>query len=175
MIRAEHDATAHDPAVTSPSASDPARDRPAGKRKNRNTLTPFTTTDGRASAAGKRSAELRRERAQLLRTAQREPLAQLEHVLATVERDELGPIAAAAAVHMIGQVVAGHVKVRDPAAWVRVLVDVARLEAGEVTSATAHLTIAGDDVARALELRDAARRAVGLGAVVDVADADAVP
>jgi hypothetical protein len=60
--------------------------------------------------------------------------------------------------------VAGRQKVRDPAAWVRVLVDVARLEAGEVTSATASVTVTADDVRRAVELREVARRALGDGA-----------
>lgn len=124
-------------------------------------LQPFEPGDPRAVAAGKRSAEVRRARGQAERLRKLEPLQVLELVGDSFRRDQLGPLAAAAAMWTIGEVVAGRQKVRDPAAWVRVLVDVARLEAGEVTSASASLVVTPGDLARAVELRDAARRAIG--------------
>ena len=90
-----------------------------------------------------------------------EPLRVLELVGNTFDRAQLGPLAAAAAMWTIGEVVAGRQRVRDPAAWVRVLVDVARLEAGEVTSASASVHVTADDVRRAVELRATAREALG--------------
>ena len=126
-------------------------------------LRPFTKGDPRAAEAARKGAATRRARNEARRLQTTEPLKVLELVGSTFDRAQLGPLAAWAAMWTIGEVVAGRQKVRDPAQWVRVLVDVARLEAGEVTSATAHVDVTADDVRRALELRTAARAALGDG------------
>jgi hypothetical protein len=144
---------------------DQERGSSAASRAN---LRSWTPGDPRAVEASRLGVEGRRRRAEARRLADAEPIAHLEAIASTVNRDQLGPMAAAAAVHMIGEVVSGRQKVRDPAAWVRVLVDVARLEAGEVTSAVARVDVTAEDIARAVALRDAARRA--LGPVIDVDD-----
>lgn len=127
---------------------------------SRANLRPFVAGDPRAVAAARKGAETRRARSEARRLQSSEPLAVLEHVRSTFKREDLGPIAAAAAVWTIGEVVAGRQRVRDPAAWVRVLVDVARLEAGEVTALTARVEVGSDALAEAIALRDAARRAI---------------
>jgi hypothetical protein len=134
---------------------------------SRANLRPWTKGDPRAIAAARAGGKARAARAAQRRLAAMEPAAALEQVVDRFSRDQLGPMAAAAAMWCIGEVVSGRQKVRDPAAWVRVLVDVARLEAGEVTSATASVTVTAGDVSRALELRDAARLAIGTAMVVD--------
>jgi hypothetical protein len=62
---------------------------------------------------------------------------------------------------MIGRVTRGEVTVRDPAEWVRVLVDVARIEEGQHTSAAlvAHLS-SEDTAARVAALQTSARAAL---------------
>ena len=124
-------------------------------------LRPWRKGDPRAREAALKGAEARRRNAAERRARATEPVARLELIASTFDRAELGPMAAAVAMWTMGEVVAGRQKVRDPAAWVRVLVDVARLEAGEVTSATAHVDVTADDVRRAVELRTAARAAIG--------------
>jgi hypothetical protein len=64
---------------------------------------------------------------------------------------------------MIGRVARGEQAVRDPADWVRVLVDVARLEAGEVTSASVVAHVGREAAAAVIALRDRARAAVEVG------------
>jgi hypothetical protein len=84
---------------------------------------------------------------------------------------------------MIGRVSSGDQRVPDPAAWVRVLVDVARLEAGEATSATLVAHVGSDAAARVLALQAQARAALSatvqaaddvdtLGAVVDAVEVE---
>jgi hypothetical protein len=75
----------------------------------------------------------------------------------TYNREELGPIAVAAALDAIGRVQRGEWKVRDPADWVRVLVDVARMEEGQPTSTSLVAHVHAADV---LALRDQARAAL---------------
>jgi hypothetical protein len=127
-------------------------------------LRPFRKGDPRTVEAARKGAETRRRNGEADRLRRLDSIKVLELLGSSVERARLGPLCAAAAMWTIGEVVAGRQKVRDPAAWVRVLVDVARLEAGEVTSATASVTVTADDVRRAVELREVARRALGDGA-----------
>src|SRR5436190_19075818 len=98
---------------------------------SRANLLPWVKGDPRAVAAARKGAEARRRNAEARKLAAAEPAAVLERMAVSFDRDQLGPLAAAAAVHMIGEVGSGRQRVRDPAAGVRVLVDVARLEAGE--------------------------------------------
>lgn len=129
---------------------------------SRRNLTPWTKGDPRAIEAARKGGEARRRNAEARRLAGAEPIAVLDRIASTFDRDQLGPLAAAAAVHCIGEVVAGRQKVRDPAAWVRVLVDVARLEAGQVTDLRARVEVGADALAEAVALRNAARRAIAV-------------
>jgi hypothetical protein len=162
MIPAEHSARSR-PALDHDDDDDQGDELRGGAAASRAALQPFRKGDPRASEMGKRGAETRRRRTEAERLRRLEPLQVLELVGDSFKREALGPLCAAAAVHMIGEVVSGRQRVRDPAAWVRVLVDVARLEAGEVTSATATVAVTADDVRRAVELREVARRALGDG------------
>ena len=128
---------------------------------SRSNLLPWKKGDPRAIAAARKGGQARARNAAARKVAALEPAAALERVAGRFSREDLGPMAVAVAMWTMGEVVAGRQRVRDPAAWVRVLVDVARLEAGEVTSATAHVDVTADDVRRAVELRTAARAAIG--------------
>lgn len=130
-------------------------------------LKPFTTETSRAAA--QRSAEVRRVK----RDARRKEAQSVARHLATLtdvhDRDRLGPIAAAAAMDCIGRVSSGEVPIRnasEAAEWVRVLVDVARLEAGEATSAS---IVAHIGPAEVKSLRDEARKALASPAPTPVA------
>jgi hypothetical protein len=128
--------------------------------RNGGTLTPFRKGDGRAAEAGRRGAATRRARALAERAASDAVASELRTLAGSYRREDLGPAAVAAALDMIGRVVRGEQSVRDPADWVRVLVDVARLEAGEPTSASVVAHVGGAALARARELRDEARAAL---------------
>jgi len=125
---------------------------------NAGNLRPFVKGDARAVEAGRRSGAARADKRAAERADIAQVAAELHRLMAAFGREDLGPTAAAAALDAIGRVQRGEWKVRDPADWVRVLVDVARLEASEATSASivAHL---GADQVRAL--RDQARAALG--------------
>jgi hypothetical protein len=127
---------------------------------SRANLRPWRKGDPRTVDAARKGGQTRAANAAARRAAALGPVAALEAVADRFSRDQLGTMAAAVAMWTMGEVVAGRQKVRDPAAWVRVLVDVARLEAGEVTAATASVHVTPGDLARALELRDMARRAI---------------
>jgi hypothetical protein len=77
------------------------------------------------------------------------------------------------ALDAIGRVQRGEWKVRDPADWVRVLVDVARLEAGQPTSASIVAHVGREAAAGVLALREQARAALGESSAV-AADSTAV-
>lgn len=119
-------------------------------------LRPFTSASGRE--AGRRSAEARRQRAGAERAARATASTLVEDVrtLASIAgRVDLGSAASAAAVTLIGRVERGEVPVKDPAAWLRALVDVARLERGEPTALAAVAHLSGPalvDRLRALQL-----------------------
>jgi hypothetical protein len=141
-------------------------------------LRTFTKGDPRARAAAQRSAEVRRAKREAGALAQRAEAAttaaQLARLVEAHNRDNLGPVAAAAAIDLIGRVSAGEVPVRhagDAAELVRVLVDVARLEAGQATSqaVVAHLT-AEATAQRFAELQQRARAVLVSPAVLAAGD-----
>lgn len=121
-------------------------------------LVPFDSST--AKVAAQRSADVRRSRRAVARAQSEAVAAELRRLVGSHVREDLGPVAAAAALDMIGRVSRGEVQVRDPADWVRVLVDIARLEAGEATSTS---LVAHVSAGRVLELRDQARRALDAG------------
>lgn len=103
--------------------------------------------------------------------------AELDRCVETFERGELGQQAAAVAGLLLARLAAGVIVVKrgdEAAALLRVLVDVARIEAGEHTSATlvGHVSTS-DAVARVVELRERARLVL-LGAAGDELSAAAV-
>lgn len=125
-------------------------------------LRPFVAGEKRAREASRKAADARAAK----RLAQRGDIVTVRSHLATMvathDRDELGPQAAAVAADTIGRVARGEIPLRngsEAAEWVRVLVDIARLEAGEPTSAAlvAHIT-ADATAARLAELK---RQAAG--------------
>lgn len=138
-------------------------------------LRPFRKGDGRAVEAGRRGGEAAGAR----RRAERaDAVAVLESVrtLATrSDRELLGPACVGAALEMIGRVSSGEQRVPDPAAWLRALVDVARLEAGEATSASIVAHLGAGAAAEVVALRDRARAQLGAGASSSVLAADDPP
>jgi hypothetical protein len=131
--------------------------------RNGGTLRPFVKGDGRAVAAGRKGAETRRAKRAAERAASEQVAGELRRLVGSFDREALGPLAAAAAADMIGRVARGEQAVRDPADWVRVLVDVARLEAGEVTSASVVAHVGREAAAAVIALRDRARAQVEVG------------
>jgi hypothetical protein len=141
-------------------------------------LVPFTPET--AAEAGRRSGEAKRARKVAASADVRTAAAALDQVRAAFSRDQLGPDAAAAASYIVGRIVAGSIPLRngsEAAELLRALVDVARLEAGQATSASAVLHVGADATARVLALRDQARAALGMGgeAVALAADDPRVP
>lgn len=132
-------------------------DPPEVIERNGGQLRPFTKAT--AAAAGRRSAEVRKAKRAAQRADSLEVLRALRTLSEQVERDDLAPIAIAAALDMIGRVQRGEQVVKDPAEWVRVLVDVARLESGEATSTS---IVAHIGTTELQQLRDEARKAVAL-------------
>jgi hypothetical protein len=110
---------------------------------NNNNLAPYNTSEegrARASAAGKKSVEVRRANKltrELVATTDATQLAtQLAAITTTFKRDELPAAAAATAQYLISKVLTGGIEVhgKDVAALIATLVDVARLEEGQSTS-----------------------------------------
>jgi hypothetical protein len=131
-------------------------------------LTPFRKGDERAREAGRKGAAVSAARRAAARASSSAVLDSVRTLSASVRREDLGPAAVAAALEMIGRVSSGDQRVPDPAAWVRVLVDVARLEAGEATSASVVAHVGADAAARVLALQ--ARARVALSATVQAVD-----
>lgn len=132
-------------------------------------------TSANAREMGKRSAAARAAKREAERLSSVEGLDKLRALAATVERVELGPMAVAAAIDLIGRVTRGEQRVSDPAAWLRALVDVARLEAGEPTSASVVAHVGRDAVAAVVAAREEARRALVSPAAQAVGDAAELP
>jgi hypothetical protein len=142
-------------------------------------LKPFRKGDPRASQAGKRGAATRAARAAAQRATIDTLATHVRTLTHTYDRAELGPAAAAAAVDAIARVSSGEVPFRhagDAAEWVRVMVDVARLEAGQATSQSvvAHLT-AEATAARFAELQQRARDVLGVSSSPAVLAAGDIP
>jgi hypothetical protein len=142
-------------------------------------LQPFKKGDPRAIEAGRKGGQARRVRAELVR-AETQKVAQHVATLATTfDREHLGPAAAAVAMELIGRVSRGEIPVRhagDAAELVKVLVDVARLEAGESTSnaVVAHVTSEQLDRVRALQAQARTALASTALAVADVVEVEVV-
>jgi len=118
-------------------------------------------TSANAREMGRRSAEARKRKREAQRAASADVVDGLRTLAEAVRREDLGPAALAAAVDIIGRVVRGEQSVRDPAEWLRALVDVVRLESGEPTSASVVAHLRGDAVAAVVAARDEARRQLG--------------
>jgi len=131
-------------------------------------LTPFDSE--RARLAGLRSAEVRRARKVAGRLASEEVARDVRALAETYQRQELGPIAIAAAIDLIGRCARGEIPVRngaEAADLVRALVDIGRLEAGEAQRSVAVAHLSGP--ALATRLRELQRDDVS-AAVSAVAD-----
>lgn len=133
-----------------------------------NGLVPFTSDTARA--AGLRSADARRARKLAGRANAEQVASDVRTLAATYERGELGPIAIAAAVDLIGRVARGDVPIRngsEAADLIRALVDIGRLEGGEAQRSVAIAHLSGP--ALATRLRELQRDDVS-AAVSAVAD-----
>ena len=117
-------------------------------------LTPFKKGDPRAVAAGKKSAEARRQRAAVERAAKRKSIASLTALVDTYAGTELPPTAAAFVLHIMQMVVTGEIEVRN-GAEAAALIDKAhtvyRLETGQSTSNAATLSLGADAVLSRLD------------------------
>jgi hypothetical protein len=127
-------------------------------------LRPFVKGDARASELG-RAGVVAREAKRAARVGDAPAMAvELGRVCSAFKREELGEQAAAVAGYLLASVASGRIVVKGPdvAALLRVLVDVARLEAGEHTSAAlvGHLS-GGAALERVAVLRQQAREALG--------------
>lgn len=141
-------------------------------------LRPFVKGDARAAEMGKRGADARRAKRDAGRADVEAVALNLSRVRASFDRGDLGPTAAAVAAELLGRIASGEVPVRnggEAAELLRVLVDVARIEAGEATSTSvvAHLGAAAVDRVRAMRAEAAA--ALGPSSSVQAADDPPVP
>ena len=111
-------------------------------------LQPFTKGDPRAVEAGRKGAETRRAKrdaAALVSVKDADAGAHMvQRLMTRYERGNLGPVAAAAAQHVIAGVATGAIPMRngsEAADFLRVVFDMARLEEGQHTSATLHASV----------------------------------
>ena len=117
-------------------------------------LKPHTFTPETASAAGKKSAAARAARKALAPRQATELAQQLTAVTQAFERSHLGPAAAATAQQLLSRVLTGDIPVRngdEAAALLRVMVDVARLEAGQATGHTITATLSTKEAVERVE------------------------
>jgi hypothetical protein len=144
-----------------------------------NNLQPFKKGDPRAIEAGRKGGQARRVRAELARAETRKVAEHVATLATTFDRENLGPAAAAVAMELIGRVSRGEIPVRhagDAAELVKVLVDVARLEAGESTSNAVVAHVTSDQLARVRALQEQARTALSSAVLaVDATEVDEVP
>lgn len=107
---------------------------------------------------GLKRAENARRRKALEARASKDAIEQLEDLTSRFNREDLGRNAAAVANMLMGRVVSGEIEVtgKDVASLVEVLVNIARLEAGQATSHTVSASMDTDAVlARIDEIRSA--------------------
>ena len=133
------------------------------------TLHPTVKGSERARQLARRSVASREAKRAATRADTDAVAAQLRRIIDTYPRDQLGPAAAALALDIIGRVARGEITVRhaqDASELIRTLVDIARLEQGEPTSASviAHVD-ASVIAARVAELQRSARAALAAVAV----------
>lgn len=122
-------------------------DEPVTETRRGAHLKPFDSESARIAA--QRSAEARRARKELARNEHANISTQLRRVREAYKREELGPNAAAMAQHLMSQVITGQIPVRngaEAAELIRCGVDIARLEAGQNTSQTAHIAMSAAEV-----------------------------
>lgn len=130
-------------------------------------LTPFKRGDGRAAAAGRKSAEARA----IKRASERGDIVAMIGRLQTLadhaEGVDVSATCIGVAVYVLGLVTSGIVPIRhggDAAELVRVLVDVARLTDGQPTSTSAVLHLSAADArARLAELASLAGASLAVG------------
>jgi hypothetical protein len=106
---------------------------------------------------GRKGVAVREARRAAMRGDTEEVAGYIARLMATHKREDLGPAAAAAALSMIARVERGEVRPRDPAEWVRVMVDVSRLEMGAHTQASLVAHLSGPALAE--RLRELQRQA----------------
>jgi hypothetical protein len=106
---------------------------------------------------GRRGVAVRETRRAAMRADTEEVASYIARLIATHKREDLGPAAAAAAMSMIARVERGELTPRDPAEWVKALVDVARLEMGSHTNASVVAHLSGPALAE--RLRELQRQA----------------
>jgi hypothetical protein len=127
----------------------------------------FNSETARAAAA--KSAETRRRNKQEKAVAQAVMKREVGEWVATYQREDLGPLCAAAAQKVAHMILNGEIK--DERALIQalpVLVDITRIEGGEHTTATmhAHLSMVADPMERIAALRAKAQANLGVLDVV---------
>jgi hypothetical protein len=129
-------------------------------------LHPVTAGSARARALNARSRDAQEAKRATMRAGVDDAARHLQRVIAAHDRQQLGPAAAATASDIIARVGRGEIKIRhaaDAAELLKVLTDIARLEAGEPTSAALVAHVGAADVARQVaELQAEARRTLAI-------------
>ena len=139
-------------------------------------LVPFVKGDERARELGRLGGQKRAAQAAIKAGDSEALRSVLDSAASTFKRGDLGPYCIAVAGTILGRIQTGAIKVpgSDAAALLRVLVDIARLEAGEPTSAAVIAHLSGGDVRERVEaLRSQARQVIEARGV-DLASAAAL-
>lgn len=128
-------------------------DQPAETRAGRNGQLKVITTTERARELGKKSAAARIARREAERAGNisrsREAGQHLQALMQSFQRADLGPAASAVAQQTLHRIATGEIPIRngsEAAEILRVTVDIARLEAGQATSQTAHIALSAEQV-----------------------------
>ena len=115
-------------------------------------LRPITSRE-QAVELGKKSAAARRARREAERAGNpsraKEAGEQLQSLMQSFNRQDLGPAASAVAQQTLHRIATGEIPIRngsEAAEILRVTVDIARLEAGQATSQTAHIALSAEQV-----------------------------
>lgn len=120
-------------------------EQPKSNRGNPQNLVPFDSD--RAKLAAAKSAEVRRAKKAVSHAENLEHTKTLAVLRSTYSREDLGPSAAALAQDVLRRTATGEIGPQhwDKAArFIEALTGVARLEAGQATSQTAHLAISSE-------------------------------
>ena len=121
-------------------------------------LTPFVKGDERAREAGRKSVEVRRQKALANKVQEAKNATDLAQHLATFtttfSRDDIGAQAAAVGQMILARLAANQIPIRhaaDAAELLKVLVDVTRLEEGLHTTASLSATLSSEAVIARIE------------------------
>lgn len=121
-------------------------------------LQPFAKGDPRAVEAGRKGAEVKRQKREALKIVRVADARAGAAILATLtegyQRDQLGASAAGAAQHVIARIANGEIPIKDAsdaAALLKVLHDMTRLEEGQSTSNIMHGTIDAGAILQRIE------------------------